>query len=40
MKNSKIINSAVNSGDLFIAKCHFDHNSGEVYLIDKNLNRI
>lgn len=40
MKNSKIINSAVNSGDLLIVKCHFDHNSGEVYLIDKDLNRV
>lgn len=40
LKNSNIINSAVNSGNLFIAKCHFDHHTGEVYLIDENLNRI
>ena len=40
MKNSEIINSAVKNGNLYIAKCHFDHNSGEVYLIDSETNRI
>lgn len=40
MEHSGIIRSAVENGDLYIAKCHFDHHSGEVYLIDKDLNRI
>ena len=39
-KNSSIINSAVTEGSLYIAKCHFDHDSGEVYLIDNDLHRI
>lgn len=33
LKNSKIISSAVEDGKLYIAKCHFDHNTGEVSLI-------
>ena len=40
IKNSDIINSAVKNGDLYIVKCHFDHNSGEVYLIDNKTNRV
>lgn len=40
MKNSTIIKSAVENNDLYIAKCHFDHNTGEVYLIDENLEKI
>lgn len=40
MQNSNIINSAVKNGDLYIAKCHFDHHSGEVYLIDNQTNRL
>ena len=40
MQNSEIIKSAVDSGDLYIAKCHFDHNTGEVYLIDRDLNKV
>lgn len=40
MENSSIIKSAVDNGKLYIAKCHFDHNSGEVYLIDRDLNKI
>lgn len=39
-ENSSIIKSAVDDGNLYIAKCHFDHNSGEVYLIDRDLNKI
>ncbi len=33
MKNSTIISEAVNSGELYIAKCHFDHSTGLVNLI-------
>lgn len=40
LKNSKIIRTASENGDLYIAKCHFDHNSGEVFLIDHDLNRL
>lgn len=39
-ENSQIINSAVQDKKLYIAKCHFDHNSGEVYLINENLEKI
>lgn len=38
--HSEIIRTAVKNNDLFIAKCHFDHNTGEVYLIDNELNRV
>lgn len=40
LKNSEIIRTASENGDLYIAKCHFDHNSGEVFLIDHDLNRL
>lgn len=40
LNNSKIIKNAVESGRLYIAKCHFNHNTGEVYQIDKDLNKI
>lgn len=40
MENSKIIKSAVDDGRLYIAKCHFDHNTGEVYMINQNLDTI
>ena len=33
MDNSSIIKNAVNENKLYIAKCHFDHNTGEVKLI-------
>ena len=33
LNNSSIINEAVNNNKLYIAKCHFDHNSGKVELI-------
>ena len=33
LKNSEIIKNAVDNNKLYIAKCHFNHNSGEVYLI-------
>ena len=33
LENSAIINNAVANGNLYIAKCHFDHNTGEVTLI-------
>ena len=28
------------NNELYIAKCHFDHNTGEVFMIDKDLNKI
>ncbi len=33
LEKSKIIKSAVDNGDLYIAKCHFDHSTGLVNLI-------
>lgn len=33
LNNSKIIKNAVEQGSLYIAKCHFNHNTGEVTLI-------
>jgi hypothetical protein len=33
LNNSEIIKDAVEKGELYIAKCHFDHNTGEVNLI-------
>ena len=33
MKHSVITNEAVKNGDLYIAKCHFDHSTGLVELI-------
>lgn len=40
MKNSDIIKNAVENNELYIAKCHFDHNTGKVSLIDNELNNI
>lgn len=40
LNNSPIIKSAVDEGKLYIAKCHFDHNSGEVYMINDKLERV
>ena len=40
MQNSKILKSAVEEGKLYIAKCHFDHHTGEVYMINENLDTI
>lgn len=34
MKHSVIINQAVKNNDLYIAKCHFDHSTGFVNLIN------
>ncbi len=33
LNNSDIIKDAVEKGKLYIAKCHFDHNTGEVSLL-------
>lgn len=33
MQKSQIVRDAVNSGRLYIAKCHFDHSTGKVYMI-------
>lgn len=33
LRNSEIIKTAVNAGELYIAKCHFDHSTGLVDLI-------
>lgn len=40
MEHSNIIKDAVKKGDLYIAKCHFDHNTGKVSEIDRDLNEI
>ena len=40
LEHSKIIKEAVDKGELYLAKCHFDHNSGEVFFIDHDLNRL
>lgn len=40
MEHSAIIREAVEKGELYLAKCHFDHNSGEVFFIDHDLNRL
>ncbi len=40
LDNSQIIKEKVDEGKLYIAKCHFDHNTGEVYMIDNDLNKI
>lgn len=40
LENSKILKSAVDEGNLYIAKCHFDHHTGEVYMINENLDTI
>ena len=40
LNNSPIIKSAIDEGKLYIAKCHFDHNSGEVYMINDKLERV
>ena len=40
MEHSNIIKDAVIKGDLYIAKCHFDHNTGRVSEIDRDLNEI
>lgn len=40
MEHSNIIKDAVKKGDLYIAKCHFDHNTGRVSEIDRDLNEI
>ena len=37
MNNSEIIKNAVENNELYIAKCHFDHNTGRVSLIDRDL---
>ena len=34
LTKSKIVKEAVKKGDLYIAKCHFDHSTGLVDLID------
>ena len=33
MEKSSIVRNAVNNGDLYIAKCHFDHSTGLVTLL-------
>ena len=40
LENSKILKSAVEDEKLSIAKCHFDHHTGEVYMINENLDTI
>lgn len=40
LKESDIIHSAVNNGELYIAKCHLCHQTGRVKLIDENLEEI
>lgn len=35
LKNSTIIKEAVENDILYIAKCHFDHNTGEVTMLEK-----
>lgn len=40
MEHSKIIKSAVEKGELYLAKCHFNHHSGEVFFIDRDLHRL
>ena len=35
MKHSVIINNAVKNNDLYIAKCHFNHDSGYVELLEE-----
>ncbi|MBQ8476220.1 hypothetical protein IJ531_04070 [bacterium] len=35
LDNSKIIKNAVDEDKLYIAKCHFDHNTGEVKLLEQ-----
>lgn len=40
MEHSNIIKDAVKKGDLYIAKCHFNHNTGKVSEIDRDLNEI
>lgn len=37
MDHSKIVKTAVEEGKLFIAKCHFDHNTGKVSMINREL---
>lgn len=34
MTKSKIVRTAVENGELYIAKCHFDHSTGLINLID------
>ena len=34
LTNSQIVKQAVKKGDLYIAKCHFDHSTGLVDLIE------
>lgn len=34
MEKSSIVKNAVENGELYIAKCHFDHSTGKVELID------
>lgn len=34
LEHSKIIRQAVENGELYIAKCHFNHSTGKVELID------
>lgn len=40
MEHSTIIKDAVEKGELYIAKCHFDHNTGKVSEIDRDLNEV
>lgn len=40
MEHSSIIKDAVEKGELYIAKCHFDHNTGKVSEIDRDLNEV
>ncbi len=40
LNHSRIIKNAVLNNELYIAKCHLCHNSGEVSLLDDNLEKI
>ena len=40
LNNSNIVKSAVDKGELYIAKCHLCHQTGKVKLIDKNLEEV
>ena len=40
LKHSKIIKKAVENKELYIAKCHLSHKTGQVHLLDSNLDYV
>ena len=40
LKHSSIISNAVRNKELYIAKCHLSHKTGEVYLLDSALHEV